>query len=562
MNTRSKVSLTDISINNLQLPHKQRQTTTTKSSLLPNISSFSMSSKDNPSRDFSNIQTQITNEQIKNLFTDNAVLQKQLESKTSSAVEERIEKDNSLHSNQQQNQQIQTNQQTSVFNEEQLADLNDNHSNALDEKPSLLDFLRDHIPPFSGNENAYHWFIQMGSTFSNLKLSFDDHFCQLFTLEYINTKQTPDSHTFSQSSNKYSLVNSQVIHDTNSTDKSIDHLTNTTTPFISYHVPSTDLSNPTLSHSLSPTISKALIDKFIKDPIKFYGGKDSVINWLEEIEQQFHIMQLSEFDKLNLIQICLKGEAQQWYRQNKKFFVSWSQFITEIKKSYHSNLQRDIAFKKLQQYHQTVHQSAFQYYNEMLKLIQQADPDMNESTKVHYLMHGLRPSLSVETRRNYPKSTQEFLTQVKIAEDLTALNTTSINQSMIHDDLPPSISSSYSKPINFTSTNEFNDYPTDSIVNNDYNNNYYYSDNNNQHHYLNRIFKSSSYNSHDRNQSSNSFNSSSNAKPSSNYSSSSLNHKTYRNNNFKQQQPFQRCSNCDSLDHITRHCHRFGKRSQ
>ncbi|CAF4348138.1 unnamed protein product, partial [Rotaria sordida] len=170
-------------------------------------------------RDFSNIQTQITNEQIKNLSTDNAILQKQLESKTSSAVEERIEKDNSLHSNQQQNQQIQTNQQTSVFNEEQIADLNDNHSNALDEKPSLLDFLRDHIPPFSGNENAYHWFIQMDSTFSNLKLSFDDRlkilqyffvgrsmiwysfnkhkincytdFCQLFTLEYINTKQTP-----------------------------------------------------------------------------------------------------------------------------------------------------------------------------------------------------------------------------------------------------------------------------------------------------------------------------------------------------------------------------------
>ncbi|CAF4151669.1 unnamed protein product, partial [Rotaria sordida] len=546
MNTRSKISLTNISIKNLQLPHKQRQTTATKSSLLPNISSFLMSSKDNPNRDSSYIQTQITNEQIKNLFADNAILQKQLGSKTLLAVEERIEKDDSLHSNQQQNQQIHKNQQTSEFNEEQLPDLNDNHSNALDEKPPLLDFLRDHILPFSGNENAYQWFIQMDLTFSNLKLSFDDRlkilpyffdgrsmiwyslnkhkincytdFCQLFTLEYINTKQTPDSHTFSQSSNKYSLVNSQLINGKDSNNKSIDHLTNTTTPFISYHVPSTDLNNSTLSHSLSPTISKALIDKFIKDPIKFYGGKDSVINWLEEIEQQFHIMQLSEFDKFNLIQICLKGDAQQWYRQNKKYFVSWSQFVTEIKKSYHSNLQRDIAFKKLQQYHQTTHQSAFQYYNEMLKLIQQADPDMSESTKVHYLMNGLRSSLSVETRRNYPKTTQEFLTQVKIAEDLTALNTTFINQSMIHDDLPPSISSSYSKPINFTSTNEFNDYPTNSIVNNDYNNYYYYSDNNNQHHYLNRIFKSSSYNSHDRNQSSNSFNSSSNAKPSSNYS--------------------------------------------
>ncbi|CAF1521223.1 unnamed protein product [Rotaria sp. Silwood1] len=302
-------------------------------------------------------------------------------------VEERIEKDDSLHSNQQQNQQIQTNQQTSEFNEEQLPDLNDNHSNALDEKPSLLDFFRDHISPFSGHENAYQWFIQLDSTFSNLKLSFDEclkilpyffvgrsmiwyslnkhkincytDVCQLFTLEYINTKQTPDSHISSQCSNRHSLINSQVINNKDFIDKPTDHSGNITTTLTHHHIPSTDSNNSTLSHSTSSPISKALIDKFVKDPIKFYGGKDSVINWLDEIEQQFHNMQLCESDKLNLIQICLKGDAQQCYRQNKKYFTSWSQFVTEIKKSYHSNLQRDIAFKKLQQYHQTPHQSVF-----------------------------------------------------------------------------------------------------------------------------------------------------------------------------------------------------------
>ncbi|CAF4627927.1 unnamed protein product [Rotaria sp. Silwood1] len=374
-------------IDNSKLNFSIRHIPTTKSSLSPNISSFSMSSKDNPNRDSSDIQTQITNEQIKNLFTDNAILQKQLESKTLSAVEERIEKDDSLHSNQQQNQQFQTNEQTSEFNEEQLPDLNDNHSNALDEKPSLLDFFRDHISPFSGHENAYQWFIQLDSTFSNLKLSFDEclkilpyffvgrsmiwyslnkhkincytDFCQLFTLEYINTKQIPDSHISSQCSNRHSLINSQVINNKDFIDKPTDHSGNITIPLTHHHISSTDSNNSTLSHSISSTISKALIDKFVKDPIKFYGGKDSVINWLDEIEQQFHNMQLCESDKLNLIQICLKGDAQQCYRQNKKYFTSWSQFVTEIKKSYHSNLQRDIAFKKLQQYHQTPHQSVF-----------------------------------------------------------------------------------------------------------------------------------------------------------------------------------------------------------
>ncbi|CAF0877658.1 unnamed protein product [Rotaria sordida] len=286
MNTSSKISLTSISIKNLQLPHKQRQTTITESALLPNISSSPMSSKDNTNIDSSAIQTQITNEKIKNLFIDNASLQKPLESKTLLTTEEQIEKDDSLHSNQQ------LNQQTCEFNEEQLPDLNDNRSNALDEKPSLLDFLHNHIPPFFGNENAYQWSIQIDSIFSNLKLSFDERlkilpyffagpsiiwytlnkhkincdtdFCQLFTLEYINTKQAYDSHTFSQSLNKYSLVNSQVMNDKDSNHKPIDHLTNTTTPFISYHAPSTNLNNLTLSHSLSSTIAKALIDKIVK----------------------------------------------------------------------------------------------------------------------------------------------------------------------------------------------------------------------------------------------------------------------------------------------------------
>jgi hypothetical protein len=239
--------------------------------------------------------------------------------------------------------------------------------------------------------------------------------------------------------------------------------------------------------------------------------------------------------------------------------VSWPQFVTEIKKSYHSNLQRDIAFKKLQQYHQTAHQTAFQYYYEMLKLIQLADPDMSESTKVHYLMNGLRPSLSIETRRNYPKTTQEFLTQVKIAEDLTALNTTSINQPQIHDDISQPISSPYPNPINPVPTNEFNDYPTNPTVNNDFKNGTYYPDNNDQHRYLNRMHKQSNYNSTDRNRFANSFRQPSDAKQSSNYpSSSSNNNKTYRNNNSKQQ-PFQRCYNCGTLDRIARHCHHFEK---
>ncbi|CAF3775652.1 unnamed protein product [Rotaria sp. Silwood1] len=367
MNTRSQISLTNTSLRDLQLPPKQRQTNTTKSSSSSNTSSSPMNSKNNSDNDPS----------------DDTNLHKQLELKSSAVIEEQTETDNSLYSN----QPIQEQKETFQNNVDQVHNLNDNHSNDSDEKPSLRDFLRCYITIFSGNENALQWFTQTDLKFSELNLSFNDRleilpnfltgcallwfssnrdkikcymdFCQLFNVEYVNSKPTPESHISSQCSNRHSLINSQVINNKDFIDKPTDHSGNITTPLTHHHIPSTDSNNSTLSHPTSSTISKALIDKFVKDPIKFYGGKDSVINWLDEIEQQFHNMQLCESDKLNLIQICLKGDAQQCYRQNKKYFTSWSQFVTEIKKSYHSNLQRDIAFKKLQQYHQTPHQSVF-----------------------------------------------------------------------------------------------------------------------------------------------------------------------------------------------------------
>ncbi|CAF0985898.1 unnamed protein product [Rotaria sordida] len=83
-----------------------------------------------------------------------------------------------------------------------------------------------------------------------------------------------------------------------------------TTSIDSHNITSSDSNNVLLSTSiLSPIISKTLIDRFVEDPIKFYGGKDNVITWLDEIEQQFKIMNLSESDKFNLIHICLKGDT-------------------------------------------------------------------------------------------------------------------------------------------------------------------------------------------------------------------------------------------------------------
>jgi hypothetical protein len=271
---------------------------------------------------------------------------------------------------------IQTNDDPNHSEDNKKVSFNSNgqFSGDLVEKPSLLDLLRNHISPFSGTGDAYHWFIQLDSTFSDLKLSFHDRieilpyflggsaviwyslnrqkiidyldFCQLFTLEFLNAKSTPDSHPPSQSTNSFSYIPSPVILGKNSMDNSMDRLLNITTPSIPHHTPPPNLHKSTSLPSLSLMISKALMDRFVKDPLKFYGSKNNVITWLDEIEQQFQIMNLSDPYKFNLIHVCLKNEAHEWFKQHPKNFSSWSHFVSEIKNSFNSNRQRNIMHLK------------------------------------------------------------------------------------------------------------------------------------------------------------------------------------------------------------------------
>jgi len=550
MNRRSTSSLKDIPITKLQLPPKTRLKPSSELSVIHQSIMPDTQSKQ-----------QITPIDSSNLNNESPAIQAHVSDPTSTniVVKDQPTMTDLVSSNQQKIIQNNADLDQSKANTKVSADSNEQFSDDLAEKPSLLDFLRNHISLFYGTGDAYNWFIQLDSTFSDLKLSFRDRieilpyflggqamiwyslnrqkiidyldFCQLFTLEFLNVKA------------------SHVTPGKNSMNNSMDHLSNATTPFIPHHAPSRDLNNPTSLPSLSSTISKALIDRFIKDPLKFYGNKDSVITWLDEIEQQFQIMNLSDPDKLNLIHICLKSEAHQWFKQHPKNFYSWSHFVSEIKNSFNSNLQRDIAFQKLQRYHQTIHQSAFQYYNEMIKLIQQADPQMSESTKIHYLMNGLRSSLSIETRRNYPKTTQEFLVQVKIAEDLTTLNTSFNNHAMIHND------STSSNPI---STNEFFDssqHSTDHIYQHT---NYNSNDDVDQPRYLNKISDTSTCSSKPNRHPPTAR--STNIPESTPYPRPLLDPKNYRNNS--KEQTLQRCFKCGSSSHIARNCSHFDKRDQ
>lgn len=423
---------------------------------------------------------------------------------------------------------------------------------------NVMEFISD-METFDGLGDARKWFHYINASFTQLKFSFD---ARLKSIPYL--LQNDALIWFSINEEKitsYTQFCKLLAENYFETNRS----TTTTTSNVADCVPTNKITIATRPDSstnstFTSTITKALVDKFVKDPLKFAGSADNVNSWLEEIEQQFNLMQLTDSDRLNLIHICLKHEALYWYRQNKNKFTTWSIFIDEINKAFQSRMKQDKLFEKLKRYRQTSNQSVTQYYLDMVKLMKQADPDMNESTKIHYLINGLLPSLSIETRRNYPMNCEQFLANAKVAEELTVYHSYAPAGEFLND--ASATTSFYSNPGEFNGNYRQNE-PNNHYAQNDY------SQFNQQQQFVNRIGKSTPIDSFQGY----SYRPTSHDSSASNFRQHSHHNHSNRNNNHKQQpkqqqqehnqdQFIRRCFKCGSSEHLARQCNHFHNRSQ
>ncbi|CAF1373399.1 unnamed protein product [Adineta ricciae] len=169
-------------------------------------------------------------------------------------------------------------------------------------------------------------------------------------------------------------------------------------------------------------IHKAIIDNLIKNPKIFQGGKDDVKQWLEDIEQLFDTAQIPDSHKLDLITYSLRGEARRWYKNTKSSLTSWAVFVQEIKEAFLSPFHEELAFKKLESYTQGANQPVRSFYNEVLKLCIETDPEMSESMKLRHLLKKAKSTLQYEIRKRKPTTTKQFLEYAKEAEELLQLS--------------------------------------------------------------------------------------------------------------------------------------------
>ncbi|CAF2038477.1 unnamed protein product [Rotaria magnacalcarata] len=142
-------------------------------------------------------------------------------------------------------------------------------------------------------------------------------------------------------------------------------------------------------------------------------NQDDVFGSLRSQLLLSHIEKLPKFTE---------ADAKDWFFDNYHFVPSWSLFVQKLLDTFESSSKADIAFNRLRQYQQSLHQDVRQYYFELMKLCKEANPLMDESSKLQYLKDGLKSSLRFDILLKNPTTTDEFLKYAQKIEELRSLD--------------------------------------------------------------------------------------------------------------------------------------------
>jgi hypothetical protein len=376
-------------------------------------------------------------------------------------------------------------------------------------KSDFDSFIISYFTPFSGSENIIEWLAETEKKFKELKISrnlrfvavplliegaaknkyihirnkiksFDDFYEYLLNTYESSDSSIPQTETIPSSRSQSSThsVPLSSTHKNISFDLSNKTITSTfditddlpgrpilrstalvdvvpagttgdgsESRSVSVPIRSSQIFNSSLDET-TYVVRKAIVDNLIKNPKTFQGGKDEVKQWLADLESLFDTAQIPDCFKLDLVPYSLRGEALRWFKINKSTFTSWSSFVQEFKEAFLSPYHEELAFKKLESYTQGMNQPVRSFYNEVLKLCQEADPTMSESTKLKNLLNKVLPRIQFEVRRKKPTTTKQFLEYAKEIEELLQL--TNIDPSI--DNQEPSQTSHLTSSITRTTT--------------------------------------------------------------------------------------------------------------
>jgi hypothetical protein len=273
------------------------------------------------------------------------------------------------------------------------------------------------IRKFNGQGDVEQWLKQILEKFDSCKLSSNERnnlIPDILTGEVLiwYFKQQPQMLTFN------SFIQNLLYHYGNKNSKQ-EQLSSRTAPLKQTKQEALGDYKETIIESLR---NQMLISSLEKSP-KFAGKtKQNVSKWLREIQQTMNILKVTDAEKLFLISTCLDADARDWFFDNSHLFTTWASFTQKLINTFESTGKADISFNRLRHYQQGLTQDVRQYYFEIMKLCKEANPLMDDDTKLQYLKDDLKPSLRFDVFLKNPQSTEEFLEYAQKVEELKSLD--------------------------------------------------------------------------------------------------------------------------------------------
>ena len=273
------------------------------------------------------------------------------------------------------------------------------------------------IRKFDGQGDVEQWLQQILKKFDSIQLSANErnNFIpeiltgEAFIWYYKQLHQMPTFNSFVKN----------ILYHYGQTNANQERLPSSVSPLKQVKQESINDYQETVMESLR---NQMLISSLEKLP-KFSGkSKQNVSKWLRDTQQTMHIFKLTDEEKLFLVSTCLEADAREWFFDNSHLFNTWTSFIQKLTSTFESAGQADISFNRLRHYQQGLNQDVRQYYFEIMKLCKEANPSMDDLTKLQYLKDGLKPSLRFDVLLKNPQSTEEFLEYAQKVEELKSLD--------------------------------------------------------------------------------------------------------------------------------------------
>ncbi|CAF1150317.1 unnamed protein product [Didymodactylos carnosus] len=170
------------------------------------------------------------------------------------------------------------------------------------------------------------------------------------------------------------------------------------------------------SHELN--IQKLISDHVLRKLNSFGGKNENVILWLEGFELLVKSQGWSDDLKFKYVPTLLQDEAMKWYKRNSATIGSWSEFEKQIKEEFTSRFKNRKAFERLLYYEESMNQLIKDYYNEIMDVCKESDPQMSETIKLQYVLTKVKRTLKLEVSKQFPETPAAFLNYGKQLAEL------------------------------------------------------------------------------------------------------------------------------------------------